>query len=93
MEQSNDPNRHVLVATPQLAGVPYEKKWEILKPSLRELFVTEEKTVPEIMALMKDRHAFSAKYGVASYSTLQSYLSVEQQSAVRTEMSRLIDSI
>ena len=60
MEHLNDPGREVIQANPHLVGVPYEKRWDLLKSTLRELFVIEEKTVPEIMRLIKDRYAFSA---------------------------------
>ena len=47
---------------PVLAGVPYEKQWDILKPFLQELYVVEGKKVPQIVEIMKERYNFPATW-------------------------------
>ena len=41
-------------------AVPFDKKWEILKPTIERLYVHEECKLPELMQRMKDQHGFVA---------------------------------
>ena len=40
--------------------VPFDQKWEILKPTIEHLYVHEKRKLPELMQIMKDQHAFVA---------------------------------
>lgn len=40
--------------------VPFDQKWEILKPIIERLYVHEEHKLSELMQIMKDQHGFVA---------------------------------
>ena len=41
-------------------AVPFDKKWEILKPTIERLYVHEEYKLPDIMQIMSDQYGFVA---------------------------------
>ncbi|KAL8795174.1 MAG: hypothetical protein Q9195_002329 [Heterodermia aff. obscurata] len=43
-----------------LAGVPYEQKWDILKPAIERLYVRENRKVKDIVAAFKNQCGFTA---------------------------------
>ena len=47
---------------PSFSDVPYNKRWELLKPYLEELYINERREVSEIVGIMKARHNFYASY-------------------------------
>ena len=40
--------------------VPFDQKWEILKPTIERLYVHEERKLPELMQLIKNQYGFVA---------------------------------
>lgn len=40
--------------------VPFQERWELLRPIITQLYVDEEKTLSEVVAIMKAEHGFDA---------------------------------
>ena len=41
-------------------AVPFDKKWEILKPTIERLYVQEEYKLSDLMQMMNDHYGFVA---------------------------------
>ena len=41
-------------------AVPFDQKWEILKPTIERLYVHEGYKLPGLMQIMNDQHGFVA---------------------------------
>lgn len=41
-------------------SVPFDQKWEILKPTIERLYVHEEYKLSDIMQIMSDQYGFVA---------------------------------
>jgi Clr5 domain len=44
-----------------LSDVPYEQKWELLKPHIHRLYIEENRSLPEVISMMKREFSFDAK--------------------------------
>lgn len=42
------------------AEIPFEQRWDILKPDIVGLFVSENRKLPEVVEIMKANHGFHA---------------------------------
>lgn len=42
-------------------AVPFDRKWEILKPTIERLYVHEEYKLPDLMQIMNDQYGFVAE--------------------------------
>jgi Clr5 domain len=47
-------------SAPSYSDVPYDKRWELLKPYLEQLYIQEKRKLSEIVEIMKSRHMFYA---------------------------------
>jgi hypothetical protein len=47
-------------SAPTFSDVPYEKRWELLKPYMEQLYIQEKQKLPDLVAIMKTRHKFYA---------------------------------
>ena len=45
---------------PSLDGVPYEQKWELLKPTIERLYIHENRKLSEVMKAIKEQLGFDA---------------------------------
>ena len=45
---------------PSLHGVPFDQKWELLKPTIQRLYIHENQELPDVMRTIKDEHGFDA---------------------------------
>ena len=52
-----------------LSGVPFAKKWEKLKPYIRQLYIDQHMELNELINEMKRRCSFDAKLEVMTYSS------------------------
>ena len=43
-----------------LAGVPYDQKWDILKPAIERLYLRENRKLKDIVAAIKHQCGFTA---------------------------------
>jgi hypothetical protein len=47
-------------SAPSFSDVAYEKRWELLKPYIEQLYIQEKQKLPTLVAIMKARHKFYA---------------------------------
>jgi hypothetical protein len=45
-----------------LAKVPYEARWELLKPTIKRLYIDEGRRVTDVAEIIKTDYEFSALY-------------------------------
>jgi Clr5 domain len=45
---------------PSYSDVPYNKRWELLKPYLEKLYIQEKRKLSDIVDIMKSQHKFYA---------------------------------
>lgn len=43
------------------ANVPFNKKWDLLKPVIEQLYVDEDQPLAEVVAIMKRDYGFAAE--------------------------------
>jgi len=48
-------------SAPQPLNVPFNDRWELLRPSIEHLYLHENKTLSEVMQVMKHQHGFHAE--------------------------------
>ena len=60
MEQQQNPNDDRRVAVGLLAKASFDKKWDILKPAIAQLYIEEKKELPDLIDAMKTRYNFTA---------------------------------
>jgi hypothetical protein len=44
-----------------LSNVPYDKKWDFLKPHIKHLYIDEDRPITEVISLMKRDFDFNAR--------------------------------
>ena len=44
-----------------LQGVPFDQKWELLKPTIERLYLQDGLKLPEVITSIRDRHGFDAR--------------------------------
>lgn len=42
-------------------NTPFNKKWDLLKPVIKQLYVDEDQALPEVLTIMKRDYAFAAE--------------------------------
>ena len=42
-------------------GTPFDKKWDLLKPIIRRMYLDEDHKLSEVMAMLKVRYDFNAE--------------------------------
>lgn len=42
-------------------NVPFNKKWDLLKPVIEQLYVDENQALPDVVAIMKRDYGFAAE--------------------------------
>jgi Clr5 domain len=45
---------------PSYSDVPYNERWELLKPFMEQLYIQEKRKLPDVVDIMKSRHKFYA---------------------------------
>ena len=45
---------------PSLHGVPFDQKWELLKPTIERLYIREDMKLPDVIEAIRDEHGFDA---------------------------------
>ena len=43
-----------------LLGVPFERKWNLIKPTIEHLYINENLKLSNIIEIMKDQYGFDA---------------------------------
>ena len=43
-----------------LLGVPFDQKWELLKPTIERLYIHENWKLSDVVKAIKDQHGFGA---------------------------------
>ena len=43
-----------------LSSVPYDQRWEILKPTIEELYIHENRQLADVVTIIKTHHGFAA---------------------------------
>lgn len=43
------------------ANVPFNKKWDLLRPVIEQLYVNEDQALPEVVTIMKRDYGFAAE--------------------------------
>lgn len=43
------------------ANLPFNKKWDLLKPVIKQLYIDEDQPLPELVTIMKRDYGFDAK--------------------------------
>ncbi|MCJ1437103.1 hypothetical protein MMC27_006488 [Xylographa pallens] len=51
----------------QLANTPFDKKWVILEPIIKRLYVDEDRELPEVIEIMRTRYGFQAENAQYKY--------------------------
>ena len=46
---------------PSLHGVPFDQKWELLKPTIERLYIHENQTLPDVIKSLRDQYGFDAR--------------------------------
>ena len=46
---------------PSLHGVPFDQKWELLKPTIERLYIHEERKLPDVIELIRSETEFDAR--------------------------------
>jgi hypothetical protein len=49
------------VGSQSLVGVPFDRRWEILKSRILHLYIDEDMSLPEVIAKIKTECGFDAK--------------------------------
>jgi hypothetical protein len=42
--------------------IPFQQRWEHLRPTITQLYVDEDKSLEDVVKTMKDEHGFDAVY-------------------------------
>ena len=45
---------------PSLHGIPFDKKWDLLRPDIERLYVNEGQSLSDVIRAIKDKHGFDA---------------------------------
>lgn len=45
---------------PTLHGVPFDQKWELLKPTIERLYLHEKRELPDVIGTIRDETGFDA---------------------------------
>ncbi len=45
---------------PSLHGVPFDQKWELLKPTIERLYINENRSLPDVISAIRDNYEFDA---------------------------------
>lgn len=45
---------------PSLYGVPFDQKWELLKPTIERLYIHEKRGLPDVIENIRDETGFDA---------------------------------
>ena len=43
-----------------LLNVPFDQKWELLRPTIERLYIHENRKLSDVMKTIKDQHGFDA---------------------------------
>lgn len=43
-----------------LLDVPFNERWELLKPTIERLYIDEKRKLPDVMKILKDQYGFDA---------------------------------
>lgn len=61
MDHSTSPNDVEEIRARLSAKIPFDKKWEILKPVIRQLWIDENRKLSELIQYVESSFGFSAK--------------------------------
>jgi len=46
---------------PFFLDIPFNKRWEFLKPTIKRFYIDEDQKLPKVMQLMKEEYHFDAE--------------------------------